>query len=116
MVSYFKRYHDNVRKAVRSIEIYSEDFLDREINQIVNEIIDTRTDHNGNEHIKKLLELQKEIDEKYDELPYYVVDDLNDKISSGIFQILFDKLQEDGKISAGDYDLIMEVDGNEGND
>lgn len=101
---------------MKSIEIYSEDLLDREINLIVNEIIDTKTDHNDNESIKKLLDLQTDIDENYDDLPYYVVDDLNDNIYSGIFQILFDKLQEDGKISAGDYDLIMEVDGNEGND
>ena len=98
---------------MKSIEIYSEDFLYHEIYLIVNEIIDTNTDHNNDENIKKLLELHKEINEKYEDLPYYVVDDLNDKISSSIFQILFDKLEEDGKISAGDYDLIMEVDGDE---
>lgn len=99
---YIKHYHDNVRRVVRSITLYSPEELNLELSTITYSILDTLTDHNADKSI-------------YDILSDYIVllePDTYDALFDDFYQAIYNRLEclleRRGYVRAGDYDIMTE--------
>ena len=112
MIRYFKEYHDNVRTPVRRIELYTTSDINHEFDIAVNSIIDNKTNLNDSEAIDSLINLSKDLDENYKDLPADTYDDLSEVVNSGLYYELGNILKNVHRVNCGDYDLVKEVDDN----
>ena len=113
MIGYFKEYHDNVRTSVRKIELYTDYGIHKELDKAVDWILDTKTNLNDSEVIDSLINLSKDLDENYEDLPADTYDDLSEVVNSGLYNELDNILENVHRVNCGDYDLVKEVDGDD---
>lgn len=83
------------------------------MSKAVNSIIDNKTNLNDSEVIDSLINLSKDLDENYEDLPADTYDDLSEVVNSGLYNELDNILENVHRVNCGDYDLIKEVDDND---
>lgn len=106
---YIKHYHDNVRRVVRSITLYSPEELDLELSTITYSILDTLTDHNADKSIYDILSDYKVLVENEDDVEPDTYDALFDDFYQAIYNRLECLLERRGYVRAGDYDIMTET-------
>lgn len=105
---FIKHYHDNVRRVVKSITIYTQDQLDIEISTITYSILDTLTDHNADKSIYDTLSDYMVLVENEDDIEPDTYDALYDDFYQAIYDRLESLLDRRGYVRAGDYDIMSE--------
>ncbi len=105
---YIKHYHDNVRRVVRSITLYSPEELDLELSTITYSILDTLTDHNADKSIYDILSDYMILVENEDDVEPDTYDALFEDYYHDIYYRLVSLLKLRGYVRAGDYDIMSE--------
>lgn len=113
MIRYYKVYHDNVRTPVRKIEFYTDYEVCKEIDIAAIRILDTKTNLNDSEVIDSLINLSKDLDNNYEDLPEDTYDNLAEVINRGLYNEIDNILENVHRVNCGDYDLVKEVDDND---
>ena len=98
---------------MRRIELCTDYEVHQELSKAVNSIIDNKTNLNDSEVIDSLINLSKDLDENYEDLPVDTYDDLSEVVNSGLYNELDNILENVHRVNCGDYDLIKEVDGDD---
>ena len=105
---YVKHYHDNVRRIVRSITLYTPEELELELSTITYSILDTLTDPNNDKVISEHLGDYLVLLENEDEVEPDLYDALYDEYYWKIMYRLMYLLKTRYRINGGDYDVMTE--------
>lgn len=113
IIKYYKEYHVNVRTSLRRITLYTDYEIHQELIKAVDSIVDNKTNLNDSKVIDSLINLSKDLDENYEDLPADTYDDLSELINSGLYCELDNILENVHRVNCGYYDLVKEVDDND---
>lgn len=105
---YIKKFHENTRRTVRSVTLYTPDELDIELSTITYMILDTLTDPNNDKVICDYLGDYLVLLENEDDVDPDTYDALFDDFYQSIYSRLESLLDRRGYVRAGDYDIMTE--------